>query len=234
MKMRKLLIAIAMMAVVMTAFATLVTYTNSSGADAFVEGRWVEAGDTITFDRYIYHDALTFTSAVPDEIVLANQTVSTTDAATTTVTFDQLADALLTFDYDSDNESNITLYFNETDTTALTLDASWTYEFNTAYIYRMYFVTAQSTTAVADEAAGGSATSWAVDYTPIVPGTFDVTVDASSGSTTDDGSTGYISGVGTITYSTGALVLASSASTITADYNYYDEMNYTVTIKKDF
>jgi len=127
------------------------------------------------------------------------------------------------------------MYFNETDTTSLTLDASWTgYEFNTASVYRLYFVTAQSTTAVADEAADGSGTSWAVDYTPIVPGTFDVTVDASSGSTTDDGSTGYISGVGTITYSTGALELASSASTITADYNYYDEMNYTVTVKRVF
>ena len=233
--MRKILAITMIMAVVMTAFAAQITYTNNAGFDIFVEGRWIEDGDTVIFDHYVYDDNLTFTSAVPDAIVLANEVVSTTDAATTVVTFTELADAVLTFDYDSDNESNVTMYFNETDTTSLTLDASWTgYEFNTASVYRLYFVTAQSTTAVADEAADGSGTSWAVDYTPIVPGTFAVTVDASSGSTTDDGSTGYISGVGTITYSTGALVLASSASTITADYNYYDEMNYTVTVKRVF
>ena len=233
--MRKLLTIIALLAVVMTAFAAQITYTNDAGFDIFVEGRWIEDGDTVIFDHYVYDDNLTFTSAVPDSIVLANEVVSTTDAATTVVTFTELADAVLTFDYDSDNESNVTMYFNETDTTSLTLDASWTgYEFNTASVYRLYFVTAQSTTAVADEAADGSGTSWTVDYTPIVPGTFDVTVDASSGSTTDDGSTGYISGVGTITYSTGALVLASSASTITADYTYYDETNYTITVKRVF
>ena len=232
--MRKILAITILMAAVMVAFALQVTYTNSSGADVFVEGRWVEAGDAVVFDHYVYNDALTFTSATADDIIFANEVVSTTDAATTTVTFTRLADVELEFDYDSGNKSNVTLYFNETDTTSLTLDSSWTYAFNTGYVYRLYFVTAQSTTAVSDETADGSATSWAVDYYPIVPGTFAVTVDASSGSTTDDGSTGYISGVGTITYSTGALVLASSASTITADYDYYDEMNYTVTVKEVF
>jgi len=232
--MRKLITLIALMAVVMAAFAAQITYTNDAGFDIFVEGRWIEDGDTVTFDHYVYDDNLTFTSAVPDSIVLANEVVSTTDAATTVVTFTELADAELTFDYDSDNESNVTMYFNETDTTSLTLDASWTgYEFNTASVYRLYFVTAQSTTAVADENGTGATTAWTFANTPIVPGTFELSVDGGAAET-DDGVDGTIGTTGTITYATGALELASSASTATADYNYYDEMNYTVTVKEVF
>ena len=232
--MRKILAITILMAAVMVAFALQVTYTNSSGADVFVEGRWVEAGDTVIFDHYVYNDALTFTSATADDIIFANEVVSTTDAATTTVTFTRLADVELEFDYDSGNKSNVTLYFNETDTTSLTLDSSWTYAFNTGYVYRLYFVTAQSTTAVSDENVTGSTTSWTLSKTPIVEGSTLITLAGGATGTDTGGVITYSdASTGTISYTTGAIT-SSSVATVTASYNYYDEMNYTVTVKEVF
>ncbi|HOO49815.1 MAG TPA: hypothetical protein PLK94_00855 [Alphaproteobacteria bacterium] len=145
--MKKLFAIVMMLAVVMTAFALQVTYTNSSGADVFVEGRWVEAGDTVIFDHYVYDDALTYTSVAGDPIVLASTSVATTAAATTTVTVDQLADVTVLIDVGSTNIGELTLYFNDADNTALTLDASWTYDANTKWFDRLIIVNTATTTA---------------------------------------------------------------------------------------
>ena len=211
-----------------------VLYTYEGADDIWFNGEILENGDTVVVDNFMYMDDFTLTSSTPTSIIVASESVSTTDALTTTITFDELLDAKLTIEPDTSNSVNLTLYFNETSTTPITVSEDFEYEFNTLYVGRLYVTTPVSTTAVADEDADGSATSWAVDSTPIVPGTFDVTVDASSGSTTDDGSTGFITGVGTIVYATGVLTLAESASTITADYTYYDETNYTITVKRVF
>ena len=142
--MRKLLIALVLMAVVMTAFALQVTYTNDSGADVFVEGRWIEDGDTVIFDRYVYNDALTFTSATGTSMVLAHTEVSTTAAATTTITVDELAD--VTIEFDTDYPDEITLYFNSADTTPLKLTADWEYDTNTMWFDRLIIANTATTT----------------------------------------------------------------------------------------
>ena len=234
MKMNKFLIFVMLVFLTIAAFSVEILYTNSSGADILIEGRLIADADTITFDHYVYDDNLTFTSATPSSVVMAYEVVSETDAATTVLTFTELTDANLIIDYDASNVSDITLYFNEIDTTSIAIDIDFSYDFNTGQVYRIYLVMPQTSSSATDESGTGVTTAWTFANTPIEPGTFDLTVDASTGYTTDDGATGVISGVGTITYSTGALELASSASTITASYDYYDESNYIATVKRTF
>ena len=142
--MRKLITLIALMAVVMAAFALQVTYTNSAGFDVFVEGRWVEDGDTVIFDHYVYNDNLTFTSVTGDPLILAHTEVSTTAAATTTVTVDELADVTINFDTDYPDE--IKIYFNSPSTTPITLTADWEYDANTMWFDRLIIVNTATTT----------------------------------------------------------------------------------------
>lgn len=132
------------MAVVMAAFALQVTYTNDAGFDIFVEGRWIEAGDTITFDRFVYDENLTLTSVTGDPLVLAHTEVSTTAAATTTVTVDELADVRINFDTDYPDE--IKIYFNSASTTPIALTADWEYDANTMWFDRLIIVNTATTT----------------------------------------------------------------------------------------
>jgi hypothetical protein len=144
MNMRKLITIVALLAVVMTAFALEVLYTNDSGADVLIEGRYVEDGDTVTFDHYVYNDNLTFTSVTGDPLILAHTEVSTTAAATTTVTVDELADVTINFDTDYPDE--IKIYFNSSSTTPITLTADWEYDAHTMWFDRLIIVNTATTT----------------------------------------------------------------------------------------
>jgi len=150
--MKKLITAVLIILAASLAFAGEYAYVNDGGTalstptDIYFDGRLIEADATVTFDSYVYNDYLTLHAATPSALILAHTSVSTTSAATTTVSVDELADVTISIDVGTSNVSDLTVYFNDTGNTAITVDADWEYDANTMFVNSLYVLNTATTT----------------------------------------------------------------------------------------
>ena len=118
-------------------------YTYSGTDIIFLDGEYLENGDTKLTDEFIYLDDFTLTTSTPTTIFMDVTTVSTTSAATTTVSVAELAEIKIDVDYTA---GVLTLYFNSTSNEGIPISADWNTTLSTKYFNKIYVLNTATTT----------------------------------------------------------------------------------------
>jgi len=140
--MRKLSAMLLIILAVCVVGFSAVNYSYA-GDDTFVGFTPVASGDTVPFETFVYLDGFTYVSGLPDQPIMSYTAVSTSAAATTTVSLTELADVKVSVDFTA---GNLMFYFNNAGTVGIPISADWEKVLSTKYFNKFMIVNTATTT----------------------------------------------------------------------------------------